>query len=406
MLSSLSRDSALRTTGTVVECKQTHKLLACTTLAVSRRGSTVCEMEQLAAVDVPEGEPIRLLQITDLHHLGLEEGHTEFAGPRVTVPIGEYEDGDELKPEVTPGNYSLGRGIAVVTRLLDQVAPHLVVFTGDIIDGRMCSDHRRAMAEVVRPCQERGVPWTFTPGNHDDDPPSSWSREDLLDILRLPGCAAPAATSFNHTFKIGEVVRLFFFDSHGNPHKTTTDGVQKEAIQAYETLSASPELVAERQAGVIGLAYFHIPLPEYADTSSKILKGRIDDLTALRPPGFEGRMVGSPRTNTGLYEAMARQGNVLSVFVGHDHYHDAVMKRPDEGPYLCYGRVTAFSPPADFEGAGGPLPFQRGGRVVEINPQVDRLDAVCTWVETVSGEEPSSRVELVQQSRVSLEARL
>ena len=187
--------------------------------------------------------PIRLLQITDLHHLGLEEGHTEFKGPRVTVPIGVYKDGDELTEEVTPGNYSLGRGIAVIGRLLDQVAPHLVVFTGDIIDGRMCSDHCRAMAEVVRPCQERGVPWTFTPGNHDDDPPSSWSHEDLLDVLRLPGCASSTANSFNHTFKIGEHVRLFFFDSHGNPHKSTTDGVRTEAVQAYETLSSSPGMI-------------------------------------------------------------------------------------------------------------------------------------------------------------------
>ena len=108
--------------------------------------------------------------------LAVEEGHRSFTGPRVTVPIGEYRPGDELAPEVTPGNYSLGRGIALIARLLDQVQPQLCVFSGDIIDGRMCSDHVRAMAEVVAPCQERGVPWCFTPGNHDDDPCSSPRR--------------------------------------------------------------------------------------------------------------------------------------------------------------------------------------------------------------------------------------
>ena len=173
----------------------------------------------------------------------------------MTVPIGEYRPGDELAPEVTPGNYSLGRGIALIARLLDQVQPQLCVFSGDIIDGRMCSDHVRAMAEVVAPCQERGVPWCFTPGNHDDDPPAQWNREDLLDLMRLPGCATPTATSFNHTFLLGDRLRLFFFDSHGNAHTTTTDGVQPEAIQAYEALSSSPELAAEHHAGVIGLAY-------------------------------------------------------------------------------------------------------------------------------------------------------
>ena len=64
-------------------------------------------MEQLAPVAVPEWEPIRLLQITDLHHLGLEEGHTEFAGPRVTVPIGRYEVGDELKEVRLTSTFSL-----------------------------------------------------------------------------------------------------------------------------------------------------------------------------------------------------------------------------------------------------------------------------------------------------------
>ena len=126
--------------------------------------------------------------------LAVEEGHRSFTGPRVTVPIGEYRPGDELAPEVTPGNYSLGRCIALIARLLDQVQPQLCVFSGDIIDGRMCSDHVRAMAEVVAPCQERGVPWCFTPGNHDDDPcasplfgvPALPETKGKLDWLSLP----------------------------------------------------------------------------------------------------------------------------------------------------------------------------------------------------------------------------
>ena len=68
------------------------------------------------------------------------------------------------------------------------------------------------------------------------------------------------------------------------------------------------------------------------------------------------------------------------------------MRKPDGGPFLCYGRVTAFSPPADFEGAGGALPFQRGGRVVEVSEG----GAVETWVVTVEGEEPGSRTVLSQ----------
>ena len=37
--------------------------------------------------------------------------------------------------------------------------------------------------------------------------------------------------------------------------------------------------------------------------------------------------------------------------------------------------------------------------MVEIDPKVAGTNVVSTWVETVSGEEPSSRMELVQQNR-------
>ena len=50
----------------------------------------------------------------------------------------------------------------LIARLLQRVKPTLVVFSGDIIDGRMCSDHVAAMAEVVAPCQAHGIPWCFT----------------------------------------------------------------------------------------------------------------------------------------------------------------------------------------------------------------------------------------------------
>jgi hypothetical protein len=156
---------------------------------------------------------------------------------------------------------------------------------------------------------------------------------------QLPGCATPTATSFNHTLRVGEGLRLFFFDSHGSP-KTSRDGVTPRAIADYELLSATPAMQRQAAAGVVGLAYFHIPLCEYADESFEVIAGRIDALSAMRPEGYTGRMIGCPRKNTGLYDAMARQKNVRSVFVGHDHYHDAVMKRPgDEGPYICYGRL-------------------------------------------------------------------
>merc|ERR1711963_713121 len=43
---------------------------------------------------------------------------------------------------------------------------------------------RRCLLEVLAPVIANGCAWTFVPGNHDDDC-SPWSRSDLLGIFHL-----------------------------------------------------------------------------------------------------------------------------------------------------------------------------------------------------------------------------
>lgn len=77
------------------------------------------------------------------------------------------------------------------------------------------------------------------------------------------------------------------------------------------------------------LAFFHIPLPEYneaARTENAILRGtRMEEACA-------------PKLNTGMFAAMKEAGDVMGMFVGHDHDNDyAVMWK---GILLAYGRFT------------------------------------------------------------------
>lgn len=136
-------------------------------------------------------------------------------------------------------------------------------------------------------------------------------------------------------------------------------------------------------------------------------------------------LVGRNLTGSCLFEALY----VLiqsGCWQGHDHYHDAVMVKTEAGtaaavaPYLLYGRVTAFSPPVDFEGAGGKLPFRRGGRVLEVTAPSSSSNMaggdgsstgtagghVRTWVATVDGEDEGSRFAMVLGSEVTHAARL
>ena len=336
-----------------------------------------------------------ILQITDLHHFDPEL--KIFTGPRTTVAIGN--DVENLKSQVL-GDYSTGRGLALVRRLVTMVQPDLVVFSGDIIDGRTCQNHIIAMRQVIEPCIENQIPWTFCPGNHDDDLPSKWSRLDLLQLYDLPCCASRGATSFNHSFRLGnDGPRIFLFDSHGST-KTSKNGITMKTIESYIDWSSTQEARRERDVdNVIGLAYFHIPLYEYAKKSAKVMCGHLDPMPSMRKlykiKDDSIRLVGLPNSNTGLYDAMLNIGNIRSTFVGHDHYHDAILSRNDNGPWLCWGRVTSFTPPSDFEEAGGPLPFPRGGRVVKVeNTHVE------TYVVNAEGIEEESRFELYDKSSV------
>ena len=77
------------------------------------------------------------------------------------------------------------------------------------------------------------------------------------------------------------------------------------------------------------LAFFHIPLPEYNEAASHenaILRGtRMEEACA-------------PKLNTGMFAAMKESGDVMGMFVGHDHDNDyAVMWK---GILLAYGRFT------------------------------------------------------------------
>jgi hypothetical protein len=141
-----------------------------------------------------------MLQVTDLHHFPAGALSFETKGRVVDFA----RDG-----------YSNTRAIEVFELLLARLKPHLVLFTGDIIDGRpfgaaaaaaksarlaeaagsgssaleneLAEGWRGAMEVWVQVALKAGAQWAFVPGNHDDDH-APWPRSALLGILELPGC--------------------------------------------------------------------------------------------------------------------------------------------------------------------------------------------------------------------------
>lgn len=79
----------------------------------------------------------------------------------------------------------------------------------------------------------------------------------------------------------------------------------------------------EAQKGLApGLAYFHIPLPEYASFDST-------NFTGVRQEG-----ISSATVNSGFFSTMVAAGDVKAVFTGHDHLNDFCGEL--SGVNLCY----------------------------------------------------------------------
>jgi len=301
-------------------------------------------------------------------------------------------------------NYNNKRAFDLLKKVVEEVKPHIAILTGDIIDGRPFGQQKRndwleTFGEFTQILVDNGVYWTFTPGNHDDDG-SPWTREEMLKIYSLKNCLSREAKNFNHTLTVGpsenQKIRLWLFDSGENSPdpKIKYTPFDSKAVEDYANLSKSE--FKEEKEKVLGLAFFHIPLPEYAYLKpirgdvglfdAALTKGNVPAIARWAPwlvrlTGLN-RVVGSSKINTGLFDHIQQSGNIVATFCGHDHFNDAVYER--NGVYLCYGRVSSWTPPINWEGDGGDLPFGLGLRVIEVDMNEDSRKC-ATWIHEDSG---------------------
>ena len=116
---------------------------------------------------------------------------------------------------------------------------------------------------------------------------------------------------------------------------------------------------------VPSLAFFHIALPEFNQAAS-------DENAQLY--GIRREKACAPALNSGLFTAIKENGDVMGVFVGHDHDDDYAVCWYDV--LLAYGRFT-----------GGPTEYihiPNGARVIELN---EGARTFKTWIRTKAGVE-------------------
>ena len=275
----------------------------------------------------------------------------------------------------TPGSEKSEKGNPeTLLKVLETEKPDVVILTGDVVTSKPAMEGWRKVVEMM---ETAGVPFAVTMGNHDAENLSEDSIYDYLCKSRLfMGEKGPECLSGTGNYLLPvrasdgtEKVNALLYCLDSNDYTPDAErygnyawidwkqiGWYREQSNIYKVKNNGTPLPA--------LAFFHIGLPEFGH-----LQGRPEMY------GHFGENGGFPKINSGMFHAMIEQGDVMGVFVGHDHDNDYIGQ--EYGIALGYGRVSGHDAYGDLE---------RGARIIDLYEDGRRFD---TWIATPSGRSQS-----------------
>ncbi len=263
-------------------------------------------------------------------------------------------------------SYRSDSSLQMMKAALETERPDLVVLTGDVV----CSENtRKAWLTLVKPFIDAKVPWAVTLGNHDIE--YELSGDEIIEVITgMPYCVTEngpeeISGSGNYFLEVrgsnspNTKAILYFLDSHSGLEEEkglgNYDWIKSDQIQWYR--EQSKQLTQKNNGNPYpALAFFHIPLPEYNEVWGK-------ETTV----GKKEEEVCSPDINSGMYNAFLESGDVMGMFVGHDHVNNYIGCL--HNICLAYGQATGREAYGDIG---------KGYRVIELDEGQRKFD---TWVQ-------------------------
>lgn len=229
-------------------------------------------------------------------------------------------------------------GIDCINKVLDAENPDCVIITGD---GVVSNESFKGWDIVLDLCISRNIPYAVVFGNHDDE--YDHTRQELYDYIAkkkgslMPqGLVQPLAADYVLTVKSAkdknkDAALLYCIDSHSYTQVHSVPGydwIKFDQIAWYRNQSKA---FTEKNGGtpLPALAFFHIATPEFKDALMED-KNRVF--------GCKGEMVCCPTTNSGFFTSVKECGDVMGIFVGHDHDNDYAVAYKEV--LLAYGRYS------------------------------------------------------------------
>ena len=275
-------------------------------------------------------------------------------------------------------------------RVMDRTKPDFVMLGGDIITGKTDeASFQRLAGMVVRPMEERRIPWAHVFGNHDAQEGPCKRRQEMI-YEQYPFCLSAAGPedipgTGNYflpvTDETGEPVFGIWgldaqqdFSRPSDPldyrgdlswdllmpgrlsSRSDDDFIRFEQVMWYYNTSRRLEKLCGHK--IPSLMVFHIPLFEF----NAILRNAAR--TGMRGEYNEG--VSSSEVNSGLFAAALQRGDVTAMFAGHDHINTF------DGLYCgirmgCCGGIGYHTYGARDNDPGRDKNRLRGGRVVDFD---------------------------------------
>lgn len=286
-------------------------------------------------------------------------------------------------PSVSPDTVKL------LNAAISQEKPDLVVLTGDQIKGYGASYKikgknvfdavKDTLELLLKPIVEANIPYAVTFGNHDRQVGISNAEQFEKIYKKLGNCIGEQASGINGggTYNIpimssdGEriVNNIYLFDSGTDAKGGGYEPFDTSIIKWYQT--TRDELKKENGSYVPSIVFQHIPMCEYYKILKRVKSTAKGAIRAFRAHKNEYYVLGDscrnggifleppsiPNENTGEFDALNECGDVMAVFVGHDHKNSFVgrYKNIDLG----------FTQSSGFNAYGNRK--KRGVRIIELD---------------------------------------
>ncbi|WP_290539983.1 metallophosphoesterase family protein [Alistipes sp.] len=251
-------------------------------------------------------------------------------------PSGEFKIVQFTDVHFQSGNPASEIALTRIGEVLACERPDLVVFTGDIVYNAPADRGLKRVLECVAACR---IPFVALFGNHDAE--QGMSRDRLYDVMRSVACniqpdrggeeSPDYALTIRSSGGQSDACILYCMDSNDYSHLRDVKGYGWFRFSQIRWYLETSRSFKDRNGGrtLPALAFFHIPLPEYNQASA-------DEQTVMIGTRMERACSGA--LNTGMFAAMKEAGDVMGVFVGHDHDNDYSVLW--HHILLAYGRYT------------------------------------------------------------------